>query len=112
MLSAAIYAEKRARIEALVAQHDYADAGHSNANPQIPSGVSGAIANERATGLPAGGKWHTQKGSDILGRLKKELKSADNSCDMSDCDKKKLHDLGDSYVRSLQNALNTPMKTT
>ncbi|SEL46706.1 RHS repeat-associated core domain-containing protein, partial [Variovorax sp. YR750] len=108
---AAIYADKRARIEALIAQHDYADAGHINSNPQIPGGVSGAILNERTTGLPTGGKWHTQKGSDILGRLKKELKSVDNSYDMSDCDKKKLHDLADPYVMRLQNALKTPMKT-
>ncbi|WP_285414861.1 RHS repeat-associated core domain-containing protein [Variovorax sp. efr-133-TYG-130] len=108
---AAIYAEKRARIEALIAQHDYADAGHTNSNPQIPGGVSGAIVNERTTGLPTGGKWHTQKGSDILGRLKKELRSVDNSYDMSDCDKRKLHDLADPYVGRLQHALSTPMKT-
>ena len=104
---AQIFAEKKAEIETQIAQHDYTDSGHAGANPTIPGGVSGAIANERATGLPTGGKFHTAKGVSIRDRLKKILKQSDAAYDLTLCQKAQLHALADPYITRINVALAT-----
>jgi hypothetical protein len=104
-----IFAQKKAEIEAQIAIHDYTDPEHRNANPQIPGGVSGAVANERATGLPTGGSWHTQKAVQIRDSLKKILKQSDNAYDMSPCQKAALRALAEPYIQKINAALATPL---
>ena len=105
---AMIFAEKKAQIEALIAEHDYKDSGHRNANPKIPGGVSGAIVYTAETGILVGGSDHRQKGQDILGRLKKTLKQADSAYDLCPQDRAKLHAMADPYINKLRDALAKP----
>jgi hypothetical protein len=105
---ARLFVENKTAIQNQIAQHDYTDDGHANANPTIPGGVSGAVAHERATGLPTGGKWHTIKATDIRERLKKILKRVDASYDMSPCQKAELRAMAGSYIMKINSALATP----
>lgn len=106
------FAEKKHEIELQIAQHDYNDSGHVGAKLTIPGSVSGAIANERATGLKTGGRSHTMKGLGIRNRLKKILKKSDAANSLTPCQKAHLHNLADPYIARINAAFATPLAQT
>jgi len=76
-----------------------------NSNLQIPGGVAGAIRYTKQTGRSVGGSDHTQKGRDILRKMRKLRKRIENSHGMSDAEKSRLLGTVNKHVDDLTDAL-------
>ncbi len=82
----------------------------AQANRGIKNGLAEAIRNERRTGLPTKGRWHSKKGQETLFTLRREKKQITNSYDMLDKHKRDLLSRTEREIRRLEDALKTPKK--